>query len=468
MKSVKERLKAFNEKHHLFSRGDSIVIGVSGGADSVCLLQLLSELKTEYQLSLSVLHVHHGIRGEEADRDAAFVEHMAGHLGLPFSLVQKDVPGLAEKEGLTLEEAGRRARYEALEEYREKTGADRIALAHHQGDLAETVLFHLFRGSGARGLTGIPVKRGFIIRPLLFAEKEEIEDWLKEKKCGYCQDSTNDSMAYTRNKIRNGLLPFVTREINSQAPKHIVRAAEKLAGWQRHIEKEGEKEYEKLVRSEGRKLYLSASSFCNTDEVIQGEVLRRIYEKLLPGAKDIRECHYEMARELMGKNSGKMISLPRNTFAVKNGDTVCFFREEMTEKEKGVYIECRVPSQHIVNRSNISYRISLRVEERENLPVEIPQKDYTKWFDYDKINRDLVLRNPERDDFFALEEEGRTKKLNRYYIDRKIPYRERESQLVLADGSHVLWAIPGRISAEYKITENTKRVLVVTKERIRQ
>ncbi|MCH5252833.1 MAG: tRNA lysidine(34) synthetase TilS [Lachnospiraceae bacterium] len=463
---MKERLIDFNNRHHLFSRGDSIVIGVSGGADSVCLLRLLSEIKEEYELSLSVLHVHHGIRGGEADRDAAFVENMAGCLGLPFSLVKKDVPEVAERMGLTLEEAGRRIRYEAFEEYLKKTGGNRIALAHHQDDLAETVLFHLFRGSGPRGLAGIPVKRGAIIRPLLFAGREEIESWLKEKGYDYCEDSTNASREYTRNKIRHELLPFATREINNRAAEHIVRAAEKLADWQQYVEKEGQNAYERLVRRDGEKICLKVIPFHDTNSVLQGEVLRRIFEEMIPGAKDIGEIHYEMVQGLAEKESGKIISLPQGIFAVRNYEEIYFFRETEPKEEKEVYIECEVPSQHIVNRNGNYYHISIRVEERENLPVEIPQKDYTKWFDYDKINSSLLLRNPREGDFFVLDSEGRTKKLNRYFIDRKIPAGERAEQLVLADGAHVLWVIPDRISAEYKITKHTKRVLVVTKERI--
>ena len=144
-----EKTLAFCDRERLIDKGDKIIVGVSGGVDSVCLLHLLYEIRKPWELSLYVLHVHHGIRGSEADRDASFVREMAERLGLPFCLVKKDVKGLAGT-GMTEEEAGRKVRYEAFEEYRRKVGADKIAVAHHEDDQAETVLFHLFRGSGGR------------------------------------------------------------------------------------------------------------------------------------------------------------------------------------------------------------------------------------------------------------------------------------------------------------------------------
>ena len=172
---LREEMEQYNLCHSMFERGSRIVAGVSGGADSVCLLELLCELREKWELALYVLHVHHGIRGTEADRDAHFVEELAAERGLPFRLVQVNVPEEAARRGMSEEETGRILRYHALEAYRQQVSADRIAVAHHQGDQAETVLFRLFRGSGPRGLSGIPPRRGAVIRPLLFAEQPERE-----------------------------------------------------------------------------------------------------------------------------------------------------------------------------------------------------------------------------------------------------------------------------------------------------
>lgn len=465
--AVRERLIYFNEKYHLFDRGNRIVVGVSGGADSVCLLHLLDAVKEDMELSLYVLHVHHGIRGEEADRDARFVEKLAGSMGLPFCLVRVDVPKEAKEHGMTEEEAGRYLRYEAMENYRREVGADRIAVAHHRNDQAETVLFQLFRGSSPRGLAGIPVRRGAVIRPLLFAGREEIEEYLKKEKLSCCQDVTNEETVYTRNKIRLRMIPFAEREINSQAARHVAQAAEKLAEWRRYIEEMGKQAYGRTVEQCEDGWQIVIGDFEREDPVMQGEVLRQIFDRLIPGAKDVEQIHYTQVKGLLRAEAGRKIHLPKGAVAVREYDHIRFLRNSQDGKVRSICEVCDVPSEHIVNHGGMWYRISFEVLERKDLPQIIPQKDYTKWFDYDMIKNSLALRNPKEGDFFVLDASGSRKKLNRYYIDRKIPREKRAGQLVLAEGSHVLWAVPDRISEAYKISNNTKKVLVVTKERIR-
>jgi len=462
---VKEQLLQFNEKHHMFQKGDGIVIGVSGGADSVCLLHLLNACKEQWELSLYVLHVHHGIRGEEADEDAKFVEMLAADMDLPFYLVRENVPELAKKQGMTVEEAGRKCRYEWLEKYRKEMGAACIAVAHHQNDQAETVLFQLFRGSGARGLAGMPVKRDAIIRPLLFAGREEIENYLHEKQLSCREDQTNQETIYTRNKIRHEILPL-SREINKKSVLHIVQASEKLADWQRFIEKIGEQAYRRIVTEGERVCFLAVEDFVKEDSVIQGEVLRRIFEKIIPGAKDVERIHYEKVTELLGAQTGKKVHLPKGMEARREYNTICFTARQTEMEKNTLSMVCELPFRHIVKNDGALYEISLEVKNRVDLPEAIPQKDYTKWIDYDMIKNGLVLRNPREGDYFILDRAGGKKKLNRFYIDQKIPRDRRREQVLLADGEHVVWLIQGRISEGYKISDNTKRVLIITKERI--
>lgn len=462
---LKEELEHFNQEHHMFDRGDHIVVGVSGGADSVCLLELLYELREKWDLMLYVLHVHHGIRGEEADRDACFVEGLARDWQLPFYLVRVNVPEEAVRRGMSEEETGRCLRYEALEEYRRRIGGDRIALAHHQGDQAETVLFRMFRGSGPRGLAGIPLRRGTIIRPLLFAGRQEIEEELRQKGISWCQDTTNGQLKYTRNRIRHEILALAEEHINAQAAKHIVQAAEKIAAWRDYIEKCGDQAYERIVLHEKGQIMIGAAEFAREDAVIQDEILRRVFEIMIPGARDVGRIHYEQVIKLLDAPAGKRQNLPMGICAERQYDKICV-RKGTEKKEETVRIVCEMPSVHIVERDGILWRFSLEVKKRGDLPEEIPQKDYTKWFNYDMIKDGLVIRSPKEGDYFVLDDTGRTKRLNRYYIDKKIPRSKRSSQLVVAEGDHILWAVPDRISEAYKITKNTERVLVITKERI--
>lgn len=457
--------KAFNEIHHLMKEGDSIVVGVSGGADSVCLLCLLEEMAREWHLTLHVLHVHHGIRGQEADRDCEFVRQLAARKGLPFCLKKVSVPKEAEKRGMTEEEAGRFLRYEALEEYRENHGLDHIAVAHNRDDQAETVLFHLFRGSGPRGLAGIPAKRGYIIRPLLFAGREEIENYLADLGQTWCTDSTNRDNTYTRNCIRNKILPMAERDVNSCAARHISEAAEKMAKWRAYIEKQGEQLYRHIAVSGKDVVSLPVQKLDCEDEVIRMELYRRALSELAKGAKDIGQIHYGQIQRLKDTGSpGGRLSLPGHIVVERQYDKLVFTREA-EEPEVWEGIRCEIPSCHVVEVPGQKFRLRFELVSREKLPEEIPQKDYTKWFDYDMIRSSLELRNPREGDYFAMDGSGRRKKLSRHYIDRKIPRSMRAGQLVLAEGSHVLWVFPERISAAYMVRENTQNVLVVTKER---
>ena len=212
-------------KYEMAEPGDHIITALSGGADSVCLLHVLKTLSSELNITLEALHVHHGLRGSEADRDAKYCAKLGEQLGVSVKIVNKDVRQFAEEEKLSLEEAGRIVRYKALGEAAEQAGKTypkvKIAVAHHTGDRAETILHNLFRGSGIKGIGGIQPVNGKIIRPLLEIDREEILLYLKENHVDWCQDSTNKENQYTRNKIRNQLIPYVEKEINPMAVKPV-------------------------------------------------------------------------------------------------------------------------------------------------------------------------------------------------------------------------------------------------------
>ena len=208
--------------------GDRVVAGVSGGADSVCLLFLLLEWRREFPLDIAVVHVNHGIR-PEAGEDARYVEKLCGEHRIPFFLTEADVRQRSILEKCSEEEAGRRTRYEAFDKAAEEWGATKIAVAHNSNDRSETQLFHLFRGSGIRGLASILPVRGRIIRPILCLERWEIEDFLTQQGIFYCKDATNDEDDYTRNRIRHHILPYAEQNIARGCVAHMNQTAEMLA-----------------------------------------------------------------------------------------------------------------------------------------------------------------------------------------------------------------------------------------------
>ena len=226
MDALMLEIKRYIEKNQLIRPGDGVVVGLSGGPDSVFLLYALHTLQARMGFTLRAVHVHHGIRGAEADRDAAFSEKLCAKLAVPFQAVHVAAPAYAAQQGLSLEEAARILRYEALETARQQLEAPSawIAVAHHLDDQAETVLHNLVRGAGLRGLAGMENRRNHVIRPLLSIKREDILKWLEQNKIAYVTDSTNADPHYTRNRIRSTVLPEL-REINPEASAHIAHSA---------------------------------------------------------------------------------------------------------------------------------------------------------------------------------------------------------------------------------------------------
>lgn len=272
----KDKVLKYNKRNKLFHRGDRIVVGVSGGKDSVCLLDVLDRCREEFELTLLVVHVNHGIRGEAADRDEQFVKDMAAERGLECYSERVDVPQAARELKMSEEEAGRYLRYQIMRHVCMEKGFDKIAVAHHQDDVAETVLFQLFRGSGPRGLSGIHPKREYVIRPILFAEGREIEEYVQEKKLAYCEDQTNYSEEYSRNKLRLRVFPYVEREINNRAKAHVAKAAQKIALQNAYVEKQAKKEYMQVVHADQGQYYYNCDEFDRLDLVIQIEIIRLV------------------------------------------------------------------------------------------------------------------------------------------------------------------------------------------------
>lgn len=458
---MKQKLIEYIKKQELFEYGAHILTGVSGGADSVCLLHLLYKMRQEWKLTLTAVHMNHGIRGQEADEDASFVQQLCRTWNIPFFLVQENIPEAARKSGMTEEEAGREWRYREFERLRKELGADRIAVAHHQDDQAETVLFQLLRGSGMRGLTGMSPKRGKIIRPLLGTSRAEIETYLQENHLAYRQDSTNSDLHYSRNYIRRELLPQIRDHMNHQVVRHLADVAADAGQWCDYIERQAEKAIGQIIKEEENgTISLDCNTFLRQEKVIADEVLRAFFSAGVMGAKDVMRIHYRQVWELLRKETGKRIYLPGKMVVERRYDKL-FLYQENNREPVDIFVECPVPSQNIVTINGENSCITLMCRRRSDLPQEIPQKDYTKWFDYDMINNGLVLRNPCEGDYLTIDEEGHRKKLSRYYMDQKIPVADRQRQLVLAEGNKVLWAFPDRMGTDYKITDKTKCVLVV-------
>ena len=451
------KVKAYMEQYQMVNENDTIVVGVSGGADSVCLFLLLEEYCRQKNARLVAVHLNHKIR-EEAWKDAEYVKDLCEEFGVTLHVFEEDVVFWAKQNGIGTEEAGRIARYRAFEQVlTEYGGHGKIAVAHHKGDLAETVLFHLFRGSGITGLTGMPPVRGNIIRPLLDVTREEIEQFLVEKGRTWCIDSTNEENTYTRNKLRNMVLPYAEKEICPQAGMHIANAAKELTQIKEMLdEMTAEALQETVVFESDDEAAVLTEPFREKHEVIRKQLILRVLEYLTPARRDIGSVHVNDVLSLFEKENGKQIHLPYRLVASKVYDRVVIKRQQ---EEVGEWsIPFTVPGKMCCESGEV---LEFAVFEYDN-STEIPRKRYTKWFDYDKIINCLELRNRRTGDYLTITADGKKKSVKEYFIEEKIAREERDKVLLLADGNHILWVTGMRISEHYKVTDQTKQILQVT------
>ena len=429
--------------------GERIVMGLSGGVDSICLFHILRELGYE----LEAVHVNHGIRGEEAKRDEAFVRKLCGQYNIPFHGYGYDVPKISKEKHLSEEEAGRMVRRQAFSEVMQKTGGKYIALAHHGNDRAETFLFHLSRGAGVKGLSSMKAVENNLIRPLLWAKRPEIEQYVQEMGYEFVEDATNASVEYTRNKIRHQMIPLF-EEINPKSVPHILGVAEKLEAVSAYIDREAEKIWRLSAVVYDHEVQILKSVFMQADQVLQIPVLQKGVEYLTGSLVNLTEEHLEKLLKLFFMQTGKELHLPGGLTAMRTYEGIrMFFREETEVSEP---LEITGEGSFVFGGRTFVVTVE-DWDERKIFPI----KNYTKCFDYDKIKKGLFLRTRESGDYLQINQSHGRKSLQDYMVNEKIPKEERQKIVLLAEGSHILWVVGKRISEYYKVTKETKKVLRV-------
>ena len=484
-----QKVFSYMEKYKMITEHDLVAAGVSGGADSLCLLFVLLEYRKKVPFELVVVHVNHGIRAEAA-RDAEFVKEICHREKVPYFLKEADVSKLAKEDHLSEEEAGRKVRYaafeEALEIYKKENSSSKIreckiAVAHHQKDVAETVLFHMFRGTGIYGMSGILPVNNSIIRPLLFCSREEIEEFLVLRGQSWCIDHTNEEDTYTRNKIRHHILEYADREINEKATEHVARTAAMMASMREYLEVEVAKMMGQVAEVTKDTVSINMEEMKQYPELLQGQFLLTVIDKLNPGRKDIGAGHIQDIQELCEKSGTKRIHLPGNLEVVKEYSTLWIKKQKIPTSEdngggagkdkEGILWEeiqeLEPGRSYLLDDGSILDIFLINAADFSG----IEEKKYTKYFDYDKINNCLTLRCRQSGDYLTINEQGQRKLLKEYFINEKIPSSIRSHIPLIAEGNHILWVIGYRISANYKVTKETKEILQMTirrKEHVRE
>ena len=468
MSELKEKVRAYMKAHRMVTAGDTVLVGFSGGADSLCLLVLLQELGLEEDFSVRALHVHHGIRGQEADADAAFCRAFCRERRLPCDTVRVDVPALAAKEGLSEEEAGRRLRREVIGRYLAGGSCTKAALAHHENDLAETMLYHMSRGTGPAGLCALKPVRGPYIRPLLCVSRREIEAFLAERGLTYVTDSTNAADDHTRNRLRHHVVPYLTEAVNPEALRHFRELSETTEVLLDYIRRDAGALLETAARQTEEGVFVT-DAFFEAHPALTAEGLRMTYARLSGSLKDLGRSHVKALEALARGREGRRIDLPSGITAERQRGGLMFRRAGEAAKAPARTDGARLPAEGIVLEEGVpvvcgEWRILAKFQ--DFVPLSIPDYAYTKWLDYDRMKGTLRLRNRRPGDRLTVTDDGVRKSLSDYLINEKVPCAVRDQLILLCDDREVLWVVGHRIGAGVKVTSGTRRVLKITAERL--
>jgi len=482
-----KRFLDYSAENNFFTKGEKVVVAVSGGADSICLLLALVNLRGNLDVTPVVCHINHGIRGAEADRDEAYVKSMAERFGVEVVTYRENVPEYAREHKIGEEEAGRLIRYKRMGELCEKCGAAKIVVAHNSDDKAETVIFNLVRGASLTGLAGIKPRsvRGQyeIIRPLLCFRRQEIEEYLNLNSIrDWCMDSTNDLDSYARNRIRHNIMPELV-EVCSSAVEHIGTTAEDVKGAMEYVDSITASAYAR--RYSDHKLQLTC--WDRVPNFIKMQLCYRFICEEAGRKKDISRDNVKDVVGLSENAAGKRIHLPYGLVIRKSYDCLIAEKARTSSAEKtdhsvkismkAISNEGKKERQLLVFTSDMSggefvkkeaygFKATVhRIEDYEKLngePFDFRSKPDTVYFDAAKVRAlgdTVVVRTPQYGDFFCAFEDGRTKNLSRLFIDAKVPDNERALKKCVFMENHCLW-VPGlRNDETLRIDKTTTKVL---------
>ncbi len=446
---VIETIKKFN----MLNNGENIVVGLSGGADSCALTHILTRLSGKMDLHITAVHINHGIRGEEAERDERSAEEFCRRLNIEFIAYHCDIPSEAAKRGIGEEEAGRLVRYEKFYETAEKKNGAKTAVAHNMNDKAETLIMNLCRGAGMKGLAGIKPVGGSIIRPLIFCTRDEIEKYCDDNNIEYCTDSTNLQNEYTRNKIRNILLPWLSENINPAAGMNMANASELLREEEEYLESKAQEQYKKLLKDSGDGFVsLNADGLASEHSVIRRRVLRIALRSLRPDMRDFGRKHIENAEDILMGDTGRRISLPGGITVSKGYGLINILYDR--EKQGAFCYDIEPGKKYFIKETERYVLLSLNEEKNIKNAVNI----CTKKIDYDKIKDKIQLRTRQTGDFISIKN-GR-KKIKDIFIDDKIPSDKRDSYPMLVCGKSVI-IVGNRLGTDYYVGQDTKNILYI-------
>lgn len=465
-KKIINEVEACLEDEFGLSRNAKIAVGLSGGLDSVCLFHILLHLAQTGSYRIVAVHINHGIRGAEALRDEEFVKELCRSRHTELYTYRVDSLAKAKEDGISVEEAARELRYACFERALKESGAERIVLAHHADDSVETFLLNLARGSALKGLIGIPKSRGDILRPLLRIGREELLTYADENSVSYVKDSTNDENDYTRNRIRNLIVPGLCEHVNSATVRHIRDTIEDLQGvYEMLLQTVKPLSSELLMEVNKDCLVLNREKLKTYHSVLTSYTLSILFDEAGISKRNLTKSHYSSILDLAAKGTGKRLSLPNGMEARTE------YNRLIIEKKEGSSVSDRHTTQ--LSLCDLSRRGELSLEfDGWEFKLECLKKsgdlrfdrENTEYFDRSSMDETLplTLRYREQGDFMIIDEKGRKKKISRIFIDRKLSETKRKTLPLFAQESKVFHIPTLRRSGDSMVEADTSEILSIT------
>ncbi|MHB1687717.1 MAG: tRNA lysidine(34) synthetase TilS [Ignavibacteriaceae bacterium] len=448
MKKIEQKVIKFIDEKDLIQNGDKILVALSGGPDSVFLLNFLHKYKKRFKIEVGAVHINHLLRGKEANTDEDFCRRLTNDLGISFYSSKRKVKSFAKENKISIEEAGRKIRYSEFEKVSKKFGYNKIATAHNCNDNAETVLLNLIKGAGLKGISGIPVQRGNIIRPILNLTKEEILLYLEHHKINFRTDPSNFESDYERNFLRNRIVPMIKEKLNPKLEETIFHSSDVFKDINSFIRTKLNKSFDSSVSFSNGKLKLSIENLQAIEKEIRTEFIKLALEKyfhIQPSFIDLKKIHL-----LIDKLTGEKEELSQKISALRDRKDILIYRYEK-------------PKEVIAIKFNLGNSIKIggrtfSIKEIQNISPGYSSNRMKEYISGDKISRSFTLRKwKSGDKFYPLGMKG-TKNISDFLTEQKISPSKKKDQLVLTNENKIVWVVGLRIDDRFKITNNTKKV----------
>jgi len=466
---LERRVLGFIQENKLVLSQRSLLVAVSGGQDSVCLLHILVKLREELGIRLHVAHLNHQLRGAESEADAQYVSGLAHSLDIPATIEQRDVKAYRAQQRISLEEAAREVRYTFLAQVAKSLGANRVAVGHTADDHIETILMHLIRGTGTRGLRGLQPSSLWqpsgssltIVRPLLTVSREETANYCHSRQLMPRIDASNLSLSPLRNRIRHQLLPLLS-SYNPRVTEALLRTACIAGDDLAFMDKEIDRLWGKITQKQGNAISLDKEGFLKLPSALQRYLLRRAIENLLGNLKDIESRHIEEIMDALTKSVGKRLSLPGGLIFTIEYNQYLIGSESATLSPFPILdaeFSLELPGETVLP----GWRIETTIIRREQMTEK--DENFTAYFDRDKTGDKVLVRPRQPGDRFQPLGMSQPKKLGEFMIDSKIPSSWRQRIPLVCSPQYILWVVGWRIDERVKVTKETKQVLCLKFER---